>query len=178
VQYVTANLLSPPQSWTRAFKLVVEVFTLQVLTGPARLTAFAQTAQLVAPGGRLLIIAGAREEHDALGNMPWPLTRAEIESFRGYGLRADSIVDFLDDEAHGPIRRWRAWFTAPQLANPSQGAGLLIRLRCDVDVRLAFQLPQGSVDLITFDTGERRANWVQADPGAGRRRDPGVCPPD
>jgi SAM-dependent methyltransferase len=116
VQYVTADLLSPPQSWTRAFELVVEVFTLQVLTGAARRAAFAQTAQLVARGGRLLIIAGAREEHDALGNMPWPLTRAEIESFRGYGLREDSIVDFLDDEVHGPVRRWRAWFTAPSLS--------------------------------------------------------------
>jgi SAM-dependent methyltransferase len=113
VRYVTADLLSPPQSWTGAFELVVEVFTLQVLTGTARQTAFARTAQLVAPGGRLLIIANAREEHGDSGQMPWPLTRAEIESFGGYGLREDSIVDFLDDETHGPVRRWRAWFSAP-----------------------------------------------------------------
>jgi hypothetical protein len=42
----------------------------------------------------------------------WPLTRAEIESFGGYGLTAESIVDFFDDEDRGPVRRWRAWFTA------------------------------------------------------------------
>ena len=47
---------------------------------------------------------------------PWPLTRAELTSFRGYGLRADSIVDFIDHEEHGPVRRWRAWFTAPDSA--------------------------------------------------------------
>ena len=45
--------------------------------------------------------------------MPWPLTRAELTSFRGYGLREDSIVDFIDHEEHGPARRWRAWYTAP-----------------------------------------------------------------
>jgi SAM-dependent methyltransferase len=114
VQYLTADLLSPPQPWTGAFDLVVEAFTLQVLTGAARHAAFARTARLVAPGGRLLIIARAREEHEPPGAMPWPLTRDEIESFRGYGLREDSIVELLDDNVHSQVRRWRAWFTAPE----------------------------------------------------------------
>jgi hypothetical protein len=118
VEYVTADLLSPPHDWAGAFDLVVEVFTLQVLTGAARRTGFARTAQLVGPGGRLLVIAGAREEHDDPGSMPWPLTRAEIESFRDRGLIIDSIVDFLDHGAGGSTRRWRAWFTAP----PSVGS--------------------------------------------------------
>ncbi len=117
VEYLTADLLSPPRSWAGAFELVVEVYTLQVLTGAARRTAFARTAQLVAPGGRLLVIAGARSEHDDPGTMPWPLTRAEIESFREYGLTEHSIVDFLDDEGGEPVRRWRAWFTAPDTAD-------------------------------------------------------------
>lgn len=116
VRYVTADLLSPPPSWPGAFDLVVEVFTVQVLTGAARRAAIARTAQLVAPGGRLLVIAGARDEHDDPGQMPWPLTRAEIESFGGHGLTAESIVDFCDDEDRGPVRRWRAWFTAPGTA--------------------------------------------------------------
>ena len=113
VEYVTADLLSPPPSWTAAFKLVVEVYTLQVLTGAARRTAFARTAQMVAPSGRLLVIAGARDEDDDPGPMPWPLTRAEIESFRTYGLNRDSIVDLIDDEGWRSVRRWRAWFTGP-----------------------------------------------------------------
>jgi SAM-dependent methyltransferase len=122
VEYVIADLLSPPHSWAGAFDLVVEVYTLQVLTGAARRTAIARTAQLVAPGGRLLVIAGARDEHDEPGTMPWPLTRAEIESFRGYGLTEHAITDFLDDEDGELVRRWRAWFTAPAVADfgPSQ----------------------------------------------------------
>ena len=113
VEYLTADLLSPPPSWTGAFDLVVEVFTLQVLTGAARRAAFGRVARMVTSGGRLLVIAGAREEDDDPGTMPWPLTRAEIESFREYGLTCDSIVDFIDNEGERSVRRWRAWFTAP-----------------------------------------------------------------
>ncbi len=113
VEYVTADLLAPPPSWDGAFDLVVEIFTLQVLTGQARHTAFAHTAQLVAPGGRLLVLAGARHEDDHPGDMPWPLTRAEIEQFTTYGLTASSILEVIDEESRGPIRRWTARFDRP-----------------------------------------------------------------
>ncbi len=108
--YAVADLLDPPPAWTDAFDLVVEVFTLQVLTGSARRTAFAHTARLVAPGGRLLVIAGARDDDEHPGHMPWPLTRAELESFRGLGLHDESIEDFTDYELGRSVRRWRAWF--------------------------------------------------------------------
>jgi SAM-dependent methyltransferase len=111
VDYQTADLLTPPTQWYGAFDLIVEVFTIQVLTGPSRRTAMAQLARLLAPSGQLLLIARAREDDDPPGAMPWPLTRAELESFRDYGLMPTSIVDYFDDGADGPIRRWTAWFT-------------------------------------------------------------------
>jgi len=125
VEYVNADLLSPPRSWAGAFDLVVEVFTVQVLTGAARRTAFARIAQLVAPGGRLLVIAGARDEQGDPGQMPWPLTRAEIESFREYGLNDQSIADVLyKEEDWGLVRRWLAWFTRPEASLPApEGRG-------------------------------------------------------
>jgi SAM-dependent methyltransferase len=117
VRYLTADLLAPPPAWTAAFDLVVEVFTVQVLTGAARRAAVAQLARLVAPGGRLLVIAGARAEHDGPGDMPWPLTRAEMLSFGEHGLVLQSLVDCHDDDpARGRVRRWRAWYTAPKPA--------------------------------------------------------------
>jgi SAM-dependent methyltransferase len=122
VEYVVADLLSPPPSWVAAFDLVVEVYTVQVLTGPARVSAVARLAELVAPGGRLLVIAGAREETDHPGEMPWPLTRAEIESFRDHGLVKESIVEFRDTTERGLVRRWRAWFTAPLSSGTDAGA--------------------------------------------------------
>lgn len=110
VDYAVADLLSPPDAWAGAFDLVIEVYTLQVLTGPARETAIEQAARLVAPGGHLLVVARARDEEDDPGAMPWPLTRAEIELFIAYEMKVLSIVDFLDDE-DPPKRRWKAWFT-------------------------------------------------------------------
>jgi hypothetical protein len=47
---VTADLLSPPPSWAGAFDLVVEVFTVQVLTGAARRAAIARPGESVGPG--------------------------------------------------------------------------------------------------------------------------------
>jgi SAM-dependent methyltransferase len=113
VDYVVADLLCPPPAWAGAFGLVVEVFTLQVLTGSARRTAIAHTAGFVAPGGRLLLIAGARNDDDGPGQMPWPLTRAELDSVGGHGLRTDSVDDVVDHDSRGPVRGWSAWYTAP-----------------------------------------------------------------
>jgi SAM-dependent methyltransferase len=113
VDYQVADLLAPPAIWYGAFDLVVEVFTLQVLTGAARQRAMDQLTRLVAPRGQLLVIARAREEHDPPGEMPWPLTRAELESLCHPKLDLRSIVDYVDDSPYGPVRRWAAWFTTP-----------------------------------------------------------------
>jgi SAM-dependent methyltransferase len=107
VDYVVADLLDPPAAWLRGFDLVVEAYTLQVLRDEARRLAIANTAGLVAPGGTLLVVARAREQDEHEGRMPWPLTRAEVESFPD--LRLVRIEDLYDDE-QPPVRRWRAQF--------------------------------------------------------------------
>lgn len=110
VDYLTADLLDLPSVW--AFDLVVEVFTVQVLTGDARERAIDAIAGLVAPGGTLQVLARHREEGDDPGQMPWPLTRAEMESFTPHGLTAVRIEDYLDGE-EPPKRRWYGEFTRP-----------------------------------------------------------------
>lgn len=107
VEYVTADLLDPPAGW--GFDLVVEIFTVQVLTGGARRAAIANCAGLVASGGALLVIARARDEDEPEGRMPWPLTRAEIDSFADGGLTPVVVEEFLDDE-EPPVRRWHGEF--------------------------------------------------------------------
>jgi hypothetical protein len=49
-------------SWAGCFDLVVEVYAIRVLTSEACERAIAQTTRLVAPGGGLLIIAGAPDD--------------------------------------------------------------------------------------------------------------------
>jgi hypothetical protein len=64
---------------------------------------------MVAPSGTLLVVAAATDQapadEDPNGG-PWPLTRAEMESFAGDDLRLVSLEDLRDPDA----RRWRAEF--------------------------------------------------------------------
>ena len=64
-------------------------------------------AGFVAEGGRLLVIARARDETDPRGEMPWPLSRKQLSHFTEIGLRELSLEDYLDSE-DPPVRRFRA----------------------------------------------------------------------
>jgi hypothetical protein len=109
VEYVAADLLQPPEAWFRAFHFVFESNTLQVLPAELRYPAMNRAADFVKQGGRLLVIARARDEDDPRGEMPWPLTRRELNHFPEIGLRELSFEDFLDSE-DPPVRRFRALY--------------------------------------------------------------------
>jgi hypothetical protein len=109
VEYVTADLLDPPPAWRRAFDLVVECITVQSLPDPPRRDAIDRTADMVGPGGALLVISAGRDEAEPVDGPPWPLTRAEIDAFARGGLRALRIED-IRDPAGADWRRWRAEF--------------------------------------------------------------------
>ena len=113
VRYVTADVLNPPASWHHSFDLVVESLTVQALPDPPRRAAIASIGRLVAPGGTLIVIARARADGgDPQPGPPWPLSRAEIDSFAGTGLQAVRIEELRDP---GPLatHRWRAQFRRP-----------------------------------------------------------------
>ena len=106
VEYVTADLLDPPERWRDAFDLVVECRTAQSLPGTVRPAAIANTATFVAPGGTLLVLAGARADDDEPSGPPWPLTRAEVDSFATDDLRPVRVERLAE-----PVDQWRAEFT-------------------------------------------------------------------
>ena len=107
VDYRALDLLSLPASFDGAFDLVVECYTLQVLSPAARAAAIESLRRAVAPGGILLVVARGRESDEPEGEMPWPLIRMEVEGVAGSALRLLSFEDFLDEEAP-PVRRFRA----------------------------------------------------------------------
>jgi SAM-dependent methyltransferase len=80
VTYAVEDVLAAPSSWTGAFALVVECLTVQSLPPGSHAAGIAAIGSFVAPGGTLLVIASAADEPPRSGP-PWPLTRAEIESF-------------------------------------------------------------------------------------------------
>jgi len=109
VAYGVADLRAPPPSWNHAFDLIVEIYTLQTLPPEPRAEAAGALRRLLAPGGTLLVIARGRDPGDDPGQMPWPLTRAEVEAIGAGELTLASFDDFADGEVP-PVRRFRAAF--------------------------------------------------------------------
>ena len=113
VQYVVADLLDLPAEWRNAFDLVVEHITVQALPEPPRGAAIACVASLVAAGGTLLVISGARSEDEPADGPPWPLVRAEVESFATGGLDVVAIEEVAAGRDRPWSRSWRAEFRRP-----------------------------------------------------------------
>jgi SAM-dependent methyltransferase len=112
VEYLAADLFATPAEWRRAFDLVVEIFTVQSLPDDLRPRATVAVADLVAPGGTLIVVAAARDEEEGpVQGPPWPLTRREVEAFGSTGLTAVHIEN-VGHPGDPAARRWRAEFRA------------------------------------------------------------------
>lgn len=113
VGYHTVDLLTPPAQWRGAFDFVLESHTVQVLPEALRPQATKNIAGFLRPGGHLLVIARRREPCGPAGEMPWPLTRAEISAFTGHGLE-EVLFDILPDLEESNVHRFRVLFRRSQ----------------------------------------------------------------
>ncbi len=108
VDYRVADLLDPPAEFARAFDLVVESLTVQSMPRSVRAAAVRAVAGFVAPGGRLLVIAGALDDDaDPAAGPPWLLVPADVDAFAAAGLTPVQIERVPD----GHAGRWRAVFS-------------------------------------------------------------------
>ena len=103
----SADLLALSPTWSVAFDLVVEIFTLQALPDPPRQQAAEAVVGLVRPGGRLVAVA-FRDDGAAPADQgpPFPLGRGFMESL-GSGVLEGTRLD----ERPGP--RWLAEYHRP-----------------------------------------------------------------
>jgi SAM-dependent methyltransferase len=108
VDFMTADLFAPPPDWSGAFDLVHECYTLQALPDAPRAEAMQRIAEFVRPGGRLMVIARARNDGTPPAGPPWPLSRQDLIGLTGYGLAAEDI-ERLPDPTDGKSH-WRAVF--------------------------------------------------------------------
>lgn len=109
VDYHAADLLNPPTQWHGEFDFVLESHTLQALPAALRAQATKNIADFLRPTGHLLVIARRREPTDSEGQMPWPLTRAEISAFTEHGLE-EVLFDIIADVEEPDVRRFRVLF--------------------------------------------------------------------
>ncbi len=106
VDFRAADLFDAPPEWRNAFDFVEETYTLQALPSESLARAQQAMAGFLKPGGRLLLIARARDDAQEFSGPPWPLARRTIENFAEYGMELLA----LDDIPAGVTanRHWRA----------------------------------------------------------------------
>jgi 2-polyprenyl-3-methyl-5-hydroxy-6-metoxy-1,4-benzoquinol methylase len=112
VTYVVRSLFDLPDEWLGGFDFVFESQTVQSIPESMRADATAAVRSTVAPGGRLLVIAAAREPDEPADGPPWPLTRADVNAFLGADL-AVVLVERLHGPAGPTVWVWRALFERP-----------------------------------------------------------------
>jgi SAM-dependent methyltransferase len=112
VEYVVADLLTPPDSWRAKFDFVFESYTLQSLPPDLRAQAFPKIAEFVKPAGLLLVLARGRDPQEDAGHVPWRLTREELAEFSRAGLQEVSFEDYLDPHDTG-VRKFRVTYRHP-----------------------------------------------------------------
>jgi len=102
VHYLVADLFNYPKEWFRAFDLVYECNTIQVLPGKYRVQAREAINSLIAPKGSVLVSCRSRlidEQEDAI---PLPLDRHEMDGFIRSGL-VEKSFEAYDDTQDPPI---------------------------------------------------------------------------
>ena len=110
VKYIAADLLNPPATWRRSFDFVFEAYTLQAMPLDLRPQAMTSLAGFLREPGELLVICRGRLSDEPLSEVPWPLTRDELDRLtRDAGLKQRTFEEFFDDE-EPPVRRFRALY--------------------------------------------------------------------
>jgi SAM-dependent methyltransferase len=102
VDYVVDDLFDYPRAWRRSFDLVYECNTIQVLTGQNRTAARDAMADLVKPGGVILVSCRSRNSGEGLDAWPLALDRHEIDGFRRAGL-TELEFEAYDDRQEPPV---------------------------------------------------------------------------
>jgi SAM-dependent methyltransferase len=110
VTYAVADLFHPPSAWEQKFDFVFEANTVQALPLTLRAQAIQKIASFVRPGGKLLAIVRGREEDEPLGELPLPLTQAEMKEFVSAGLTENRFEEYFDKE-DPPARRFRVLYS-------------------------------------------------------------------
>lgn len=113
VDYLVADVLDLPREWEGRFDLVVESLTVQSMPPHQHEIAARNIADLVAPGGTLLVLATTREEGVEVAGPPWPLTRSEVEAF------ADGDLVLTEVERIEGGAWWRAELSRPLHRHPA-----------------------------------------------------------
>lgn len=102
VTWHVGELFAMPAAWRRAFDMVVEHRTIQSLPPDWQDRGLRAVADLVAPGGKLMLVADLRAADAAREGPPWRLRPEELDQLSAAGLILDH--EWIRPVAHAPER--------------------------------------------------------------------------
>ena len=112
VDYRVADLFDGPAEWRHGFDLVYECNTIQILSGPNRARALKAIADLVAPGGEVVVSCRSRSTGEGLDAFPVALDKDEIDGFLRNGLTQIHFLSYHDDQVP-PVPHFFAVYQRP-----------------------------------------------------------------
>lgn len=116
VQYLVEDLFDLPCTWQNSFNFIFESSTLQALPWKLRREAIHCISSLLAPQGTLLVVTLGRDSEDDAGQLPWPLTRSELQQFSAAGLEETA---FTDTTTAGGRRQFVVTYQRPSQSEPA-----------------------------------------------------------
>ncbi|NOR56687.1 MAG: methyltransferase domain-containing protein [Sulfurovum sp.] len=110
VKYLVADLFDYPKTWQGRFDLVYECNTIQVLPGKYRKQAMQAMVSLLAKGGTLLVSCRSRKSGEQEEDIPLPLDKIEIDTFKSMGLKEEHFLAY-DDSQEPPVPHFFVAYT-------------------------------------------------------------------
>lgn len=86
IRFEVMDLFEPFGEWVGAFEFVAEVYTIQPLPLSMREATIDAIASFVTPGGELVVVSRLRGDDEEPDELPWPVSRRELERFAVNGL--------------------------------------------------------------------------------------------
>lgn len=107
IKYEKQDIFDMPEKYKGYFDFVFESLTIQSLPIEFREKMIKAISEVVAPRGKLLIVAHKREK--LLSGPPWPLTQDEVDMFKAEGLKELSF-EVHTEESKMSNKRFRVLY--------------------------------------------------------------------
>lgn len=107
IEFHIVDLFNPPNKWSKAFDLVLEVYTIQALPLNLRKKTIDAISSFVAENGELIVVQRLRNNNEEPEGLPWALSPNDLSRFEENGLKQISFSEYSGDEEE-PIKRFVA----------------------------------------------------------------------
>lgn len=113
IKFEAMDLFEPFRGWLGAFDFVLEVYTIQPLPIDLRPQVIDAISAFPKPGGELVVVTRGREDGEETDQLPWPLSRKDLERFEENGFVQEHF-EIQDGDDEDPMQRFVVVYRRPE----------------------------------------------------------------